>query len=150
MSTYFQTTEEAAKGRKWWVVDASGIPVGRLASAVATLIRGKHRPTFTPHVNGGDHVIVINADKVTLTGNKRETKMYRHHTGFIGGLKERKAGDLLEKNPARAIESAVSGMLPAGVLGHRIMGNLKVYTGAEHNHQAQTPQEFKVEVKKRK
>jgi large subunit ribosomal protein L13 len=144
MSTEFVTTEAAREGAKWWVIDASEVPVGRLASEAAAIIRGKHKPTFTPNVDGGDFVVVVNADKVVLTGGKRDTKMYRHHTGYIGGLKEVQGGKLLDEKPERLIERAVAGMLPAGVLGHRMMKKLKVYTGSEHPHLAQMPEALKV------
>jgi large subunit ribosomal protein L13 len=140
MSTDFLSTEAAREGSKWWVIDASGIPVGRLATEAAHIIRGKHKPSFTPNADGGDFVVVVNAEKVVLTGNKGETKMYRHTTGYIGHLKEIPAHKMLAQNPERAIELAVAGMLPEGVLGHRLKGKLKVYKGAEHPHGAQTPQ----------
>jgi len=140
MSTKFVSTEEAREGQKWWVIDAAGVPVGRIATAAATVIRGKHKPTYTPKVDGGDFVVVVNADKVALTGSKKATKMYTHHTGYIGSLKQVTGGDMLEKNPERAIELAVRGMLPEGVLGHRLNGKLKVYRGSEHPHHAQQPE----------
>ena len=139
MSTYFQTTEDGYKARKWHVVDASGIPLGRLASEVAGLIRGKHKVTYTPHVDGGDFVIVINAKQIRLTGNKASDKIYSHHTGYLGGLKQISAGKLLEKMPERLITNAVHGMLPKGALGHRMINKLKVYAGTEHPHAAQLP-----------
>lgn len=143
MSTEFVTAEAALEDAKWWIVDATGVPAGRLASKVATIIRGKHKPTFTPHVNGGDFVVVVNADKVVLTGSKKANKMYRHHTGYIGGLKEVTAGKMLATKPEEVIESAVKGMLPEGILGHRMLKKLKVYTGSEHPHAAQMPQPLK-------
>jgi len=139
MSTDFVSTENARKGASWWVIDASGIPVGRLATEAAHIIRGKHKPTFTPNVDGGDFVVVIKADKVVLTGSKPAKKMYRHTTGYVGGLKEIPAAEVLAKNPEHAIETAVKGMLPEGVLGHRLNGKLKVYRGSEHPHSAQMP-----------
>ena len=144
MSTDFVSTEEARANSKWWVIDATGIPVGRIASEAAHLIRGKHKPTFTPNVDGGDFVIVVNADKMVLIGNKGEGKMYRHVTGYVGGLKEIPAKEVLADNPERAIQSAVNGMLPEGVLGHRINGKLKVYRGSEHPHVAQTPEKYEM------
>lgn len=149
MSTEFLSTEDAREGAKWWVIDASGIPVGRLACEAANIIRGKHKPTFTPNVDGGDFVVVINADKVVLTGNKGSTKLYRHTTGYIGGLKEIPAAEVLANKPEHAIESAVAGMLPEGVLGHRLKGKLKVYRGSEHPHSAQTPQPLTIKYKKK-
>jgi len=148
MSTEFVSTKDARESSKWWVVDASGIPVGRLATEVATVIRGKHKPTYTPNVDGGDFVIVVNADKVVLTGNKLAAKMYRHVTGYIGGMKEIPAAKVLAKTPERIIESAVAGMLPEGILGHRLKGKLKVYAGSEHPHAAQTPQPRVINYKK--
>lgn len=140
MSTKFVSTEAAREGQKWWVIDATGVPVGRIATAAATAIRGKLKPTYTPNVDGGDFVVVVNADKVALTGSKKATKMYTHHTGFIGSLKQVVAGKMLEQNPEKAIELAVRGMLPEGVLGHRLNGKLKVYRGSEHPHHAQQPE----------
>ena len=129
--------------RKWYIVDANGIPLGRLASEVASLIRGKNLPTFTPHVDGGGFVVVINADLVVLTGNKVNTKRYIHHTGYVGGIKDIPASKMLSRNPERMIQLAVRGMLPKGVLGHRMLGKLKVYTGTNHPHGAQSPETFK-------
>ena len=138
--TPFLTNEEAIRGRRWKVVDASGQTVGRLASQIATLIRGKDHPTFTPNVDGGCEVIVLNAEKVVFTGKKLSQKLYRHHTLFPGGLKEIKAERILQTKPERIIESAVAGMLPGGVLGHRLLRRLKVYRGATHPHAAQCPE----------
>jgi large subunit ribosomal protein L13 len=143
MSTDFLSTEKAREGSKWWIIDATEFPVGRLASEAATLIRGKHKPTFTPNTDGGDFVVVINADKVALTGGKRVTKSYFHHTGYSGGIKEIKAGKMLDAKPEYAIERAVRGMLPEGVLGHRLLGKLKVYKGSDHPHSAQMPEAYK-------
>ncbi len=140
MKTYLQTVEEGRKANKWVVVDATNIPVGRLATRVATMIRGKHRAQFTPSVDGGDFVVVINADKVALTGKKSSNKMHYKHTGYAGGIKGVTAGELRERNPRKLIELAVVGMLPSGVLGHRMAKKLKVYTGAEHPHAAQNPE----------
>ena len=152
MSTVFVSTEVAREGAKWWVIDATGVPVGRIATEAAHLIRGKHRATFTPNVDGGDFVVVVNADKVVLTGNKHETKIYRHYTGYIGGLKEVAGGDMLKRKPEAAIERAVRGMLLEGVLGHRLLGKLKVYKGGDHPHAAQAPEAFQVsfQLKKKK
>ena len=126
--------------KKWVVIDATGLVVGRLASLVAMRLRGKHKPTYTPHVDDGDNVIIVNAEKIVLTGKKRENKIYRHHTGYIGGIKERTARQLLEgRFPERVVEKAVERMIPRGPLGRRQMKNLRVYAGAEHPHAAQQP-----------
>jgi len=118
--------------RDWYVIDATDVVLGRLATHVATLLRGKHKPTFAPHVDGGDFVIVINAGKVALSGNKREQKMAYNHSGYPGGLRAVAYGDLLDKHPERAVERAVRGMLPKTTLGRAQFGKLKVYAGAEH------------------
>lgn len=127
--------------KKWIIIDATGLVVGRLASVIAMRLRGKHRPTFTPHVDTGDNVIVINAEKVAFTGRKLQQKNYYHHTGYAGGIKERSAKFILEgRFPERVVEKAVERMLPRGPLGRQILGNLRVYKGAEHPHEAQQPQ----------
>jgi large subunit ribosomal protein L13 len=127
--------------KKWIVIDAQGVVLGRLASLVAMRLRGKHKPTFTPHMDMGDHVIVINAEKVQLTGAKRADKRYYWHTGFPGGIKHRTAGQILKgKHPERVIEKAVERMLPGGPLSRRQMGHLKIYAGGEHPHAAQNPE----------
>lgn len=144
MTTHFQTTEEGYQGRKWVLVDAQGVPVGRLASKIAMVLRGKHRPNFTPHVDGGDFVVVINAGKVKLTGKKAENKIYYSVSGHIGGLKGVTAGVLLQKQPERIIKEAVEGMLPSGVLSHQLMKKLKIYRDAEHEHVAQNPETLKI------
>jgi len=128
--------------RQWHVIDASDVVLGRLATHAATLLRGKHKPTFAPHVDMGDFVIVINAGKVALTGNKRETKIAYRHSGYPGGLKQIAYSDLLATRPERAIEQAVKGMLPHNRLGRKLIGKLKVYAGAEHPHAAQQPKPF--------
>jgi large subunit ribosomal protein L13 len=126
--------------KKWVIIDASGLVVGRLASVVAMRLRGKHKPAYTPHVDCGDHVIIINADKVVFTGNKREQKVYYHHTGYPGGIKERTAKFILDgRFPERVVEKAVQRMLPRGPLFRKILGNLRVYKGTEHPHIAQQP-----------
>jgi large subunit ribosomal protein L13 len=130
--------------RDWYVIDATDVVLGRLATQVATLLRGKHKPTFAPHVDGGDFVIVINADKVALTGNKRTSKLAYRHSGYPGGLRSVAYGELLEKNPERALEKAVRGMLPKNSLARQQLGKLKVYRGAEHPHAAQQPQPFEI------
>lgn len=126
--------------RKWYVIDGEGQTVGRLASQVAAVLRGKHKPTYTPHVDCGDHVIVINADKVVFTGKKLDQKLYRRHSGYAGGLKETTARDMMEKHPERIIMHAVKGMLPKNSLGRQMLTKFRVYAGAEHNHEAQQPE----------
>ncbi|MBX5435827.1 MAG: 50S ribosomal protein L13 [Alicyclobacillaceae bacterium] len=128
-----------AVARKWYVIDATGQRVGRLATEIARLLRGKHKPEYTPHVDTGDFVIVVNADKVVFAGDKMETKVYRHHSGYPGGLKEIRAAELLKKHPERILERAVRGMLPHNSLGRKQFTKLKVYAGPDHPHQAQQP-----------
>ncbi|MBN9062052.1 MAG: 50S ribosomal protein L13 [Rhizobiales bacterium] len=140
MTTATRSLKPAEVEKKWVIVDAKGLVVGRLASVVAMRLRGKHKPGYTPHVDCGDNVIVINADKVVLTGRKRDQKMYYHHTGYIGGIKERSAKFILEgRFPERIVEKAVERMLPRGPLFRKILGNLRVYKGEEHPHAAQNP-----------
>ncbi len=129
---------------KWYVVDASDLILGRLATVVAARLRGKHNPLFTPHTDTGDFVIVINAEKIRLTGKKWTQKLYHHHTGYIGGLKTASAKELLEKRPEELIRRAVKGMLPKNRLGSQLYTKLKVYAGGEHPHQAQTPEPLTV------
>jgi large subunit ribosomal protein L13 len=129
----------SASERKWYVVDADGVVLGRLASRVATILRGKHKPSFTPHLDTGDHIVVVNAEKIHLTGRKRTDKLYRWHTGYIGGLREVPAETMLRAHPERVIEWAVQGMLPKNRLGKAMARKLKVYRGAEHPHAAQQP-----------
>jgi large subunit ribosomal protein L13 len=149
MTTYSAKPAEVEK--KWVLIDGTGLVVGRLASLVALRLRGKHKPTYTPHVDCGDHVIVVNAEKVVLTGRKVQQKVYRHHTGYIGGVKERTAKFILEgKFPQRIVEKAVERMLPRGPLGRRQLGNLRVYKGAEHPHAAQQPEKLDVAAMNRK
>lgn len=131
---------ENAVDRRWFVVDAQGRVLGRLATQVAAILRGKHKPTFEPHVDGGDHVIVVNAEKVELTGRKLTDKSYRWHSGYIGGLREVSAEKMLRTHPERVIEWAVQGMLPKGRLGRAMFRKLKVYRGPEHPHAAQRPE----------
>ena len=138
MKSYIAKAQEVEK--KWFVVDAAGKPLGRVASQVATILRGKHKPTFTPNVDCGDFVIVINAEKVVLTGKKLDQKMLRKHSGYVGGLKEIPYREVLAKKPEFAFEEAVRRMLPSGVLGRKQLKNLVVYRGAEHNHEAQKPE----------
>ncbi|MBS5788728.1 50S ribosomal protein L13 [Clostridioides mangenotii] len=126
--------------RKWYLVDAEGKTLGRMATEIATLLRGKHKPTFTPHVDGGDFVVVINADKVVLTGKKLDQKLYRYHTGYVGGLKEITYKHMMETKPEEVVAHAVSGMLPKNKLRSRMMTRLRVFAGAEHTHGAQNPE----------
>ena len=144
MPTPMPTETEIDNDRKWFVVDADGKVLGRLATRVATILRGKHKPMFTPHLDVGDHVIVLNAEKVHLTGRKRTGKMYRWHTGYIGGLKEVRAEEMLKSHPERVIEWAVQGMLPKNRLGRAMAKKLKVYRGGAHPHEAQRPQVLEV------
>jgi large subunit ribosomal protein L13 len=149
MKTY--SAKPAEVDKKWVLIDAKGLIVGRLASVIAMRLRGKHKATFTPHVDCGDNVIVINAEKVVLTGRKREQKVYHHHTGFPGGIKERSAKFILDgRFPERVVEKAVERMLPRGPLGRQQLGNLRVYKGAAHPHEAQQPVPLDVAALNRK
>jgi large subunit ribosomal protein L13 len=149
MKTFSAKPAEVEK--KWVMIDAKGLVVGRLASVIAMRLRGKHKPTYTPHVDCGDNVIVVNADKVVFTGRKREQKVYYHHTGFIGGIKERSAKSIMEgKFPQRIVEKAVERMLPRGPLGRRQLSNLRVYPGPDHPHTAQQPEVVDVGAMNRK
>src|SRR5690554_3511044 len=139
MRTTFMANDSTVE-RKWYVVDAEGQRLGRLASEVATLLRGKNKPTYTPHVDTGDHVIVINAEKVKLTGNKAADKIYSRHSGFPGGLKQVSAGTMRAQKPERLIELSIKGMLPHNPLGRKQVKKLHVYAGPEHNNQAQQPE----------
>ena len=130
--------------RKWYVIDAEGKVFGRLASQVAHILKGKHKPTYTPHVDTGDFVIVTNIDKIVLTGNKLDKKIYYHHTGYPGGMKQVKYRELLEKKPEFAFEKAVKGMLPKSTLGRKMIKKLKVYSGPEHKNQAQKPEKLDI------
>ena len=130
--------------KDWLVIDAEGLTVGRLASEVAHLLRGKHKPTFTPHMDCGDNVIIINAEKVKFSGNKWSDKIYYRHTNHPGGLKQETAGQLLEKAPERILEKAIKGMLPKNKLGRQMYRNLYVYAGPDHKHEAQQPKEYKI------
>lgn len=140
MSTYSPKPGEIT--RDWVIIDAEDVVLGRLATAAAGLLRGKHKPTFAPHVDGGDFVVVINASKIALTGNKHRDKKHYRHTGSPGGLREVSYGELLQDNPRKAVESAVWGMLPKNRLGRQLIKKLKVYAGAEHPHQAQQPKPY--------
>ena len=130
--------------RKWYVVDADGKVLGRLASEIATRLRGKHKPNFSTHMDVGDFIVVVNAEKVKLTGNKLEDKMYYHHSGWIGGLKESTAKEVLEKKPEEIIKKAVKGMLSKNSLGRQQFKKLKVYAGSDHPHEAQQPEEWDI------
>lgn len=143
MTTLTPKAKEIA--RQWWLVDAEGVTLGRLATQVARILRGKHKPIFTPHLDTGDHVVVVNAAKVVLTGNKANQKTYFRHTGFMGGEKHIPFRKMIETHPERVIELAVKGMLPKNTLGRHIKDNLRVYAGAEHPHQGQNPQPLKIE-----
>ena len=140
-NSYMQRKEDVV--RDWWVIDAEGENLGRLATKVATVLRGKHKPTYTPHIDGGDNVIVINASKINLTGNKLDDKIYYNHSGYTGGLRERTARTMCEDYPVEMIERAVKGMLPKGRLGRQMYKKLFVYAGSEHPHMAQKPKEMK-------
>ena len=138
MKTYTAKPQEVE--RKWYVVDANGQTLGRLATQVAMILRGKHRPTYTPHVDTGDHVIIINAEKIHLTGKKLQDKKYYRHSGYPGGIKSVTAGEVLQRHPERVIKAAVWGMIPHNKLGRQMIKKLKVYAGAEHPHEAQMPE----------
>ena len=129
--------------RKWYVIDAEGQTLGRLSSQIAAVLRGKNKPIFTPHEDTGDYVIVVNADKVKVTGKKLEQKIYYHHSEYVGGMKETKLKDMLKKHPERVVEFAVKGMLPKGPLGRQMYKKLFVYAGPDHKHAAQQPEELK-------
>ena len=138
MNTFMANPETIE--RKWYVVDAEGKTLGRLAAEVAKVLRGKNKPTFTPHVDTGDYVIVINAEKISVTGKKLDDKVYRHHSEYVGNLKELTLREMIEKKPVEVIEHAVKGMLPKGPLGREMITKLHVYAGAEHPHAAQKPE----------
>ena len=145
MKTYMATPSTIE--RKWYVEDAADKTLGRLAAEVAKVLRGKHKPTFTPHMDTGDHVIIINADKVRLTGKKLVQKVYFRHSGYLGGDKYTKAGDMLAKNPVRMVELAVRGMVPHNRLGSQIIKKLHVYAGSEHPHAAQKPEVLTIDIR---
>lgn len=134
------TASSAAIDRKWYVVDATDMTLGRLASEVAKILRGKHKPVFTPHLDTGDYVIVVNAEKIKVTGKKLDQKIYKHYSGYIGGLKETTLKEKLNRKPEEVIELAVKGMLPKGPLGRAMFGKLHVYAGPDHKQQAQKPE----------
>jgi large subunit ribosomal protein L13 len=145
MKTTFVSKETV--DRKWYVIDAKGLVVGRLAVEVAKRLRGKHKASYTPHIDTGDYIIIVNADKVRFSGNKLENKMYYRHSGYPGGLKSITAKKLLQSKPERVLEHAVKGMLPKNRLGRRMLKKMKVYTGPDHPHQAQQPQVLTLEIR---
>ena len=142
MSTFMPKADEIE--RKWYVLDAEDKPLGKVAAEAATILRGKHKPTFAPHVDCGDFVIIINAEKAVLTGNKLEQKTYYHHTGYIGNLKEVKYSSLMREKPEFAVELAVKGMIPSTTLGRKALTRLHIYKGAEHKHAAQKPEAWEL------
>ena len=145
------TLKASQLDKKWLLIDADGLVLGRLAALVADRLRGKHKPTYTPHMDCGDHIVVVNAEKVVLTGNKRRDTVLRWYTGYPGGLKERSKGSVLEgKHPERVIEKAVERMVPRGPLGRKVMSHLKVYAGPSHPHEAQQPQPLDIAAMNRK
>lgn len=143
MKTFMEKKETV--NRKWYVIDAENLPLGRVATKAANLLRGKHKVTFTPHIDCGDYVIIVNADKVKLTGNKLEQKMYYNHSGFPGGLRERNAKVMIENYPVEMVERAVKGMLPHNRLGRATAKKLFVYAGADHKHSAQKPESITID-----
>lgn len=145
MKTYVATPEN--RQRDWYVVDADGQTLGRIATRIADVLRGKHKPDFTPHCDTGDFVVVINAEKVAVTGNKRESKIYYRHSGYPGGLKSRTLNEMLERQPEEVLRKAVRGMLPRNKLGRAQLLKLKVYAGTEHPHQAQQPQPMEIKTR---
>ncbi len=142
MKTFSAKAEEI--NREWFLVDAEGKTLGRMASEIALRLRGKHKPEFTPHVDTGDYIVVVNADKVAVTGNKLNDKMYHHHTGYVGNLKSINLKDMMAKHPERVIEKAVKGMLPKNTLGRQMYRKLKVYAGPAHPHEAQEPKALEI------
>ncbi|MFA1821687.1 50S ribosomal protein L13 [Virgibacillus oceani] len=143
MRTTFMANEAKIE-RKWFVVDAEGKRLGRLSSEVAAILRGKHKPTYTPHADTGDHVIIINADKIELTGKKMTDKKYYRHTGYTGGIKERNAEEMRTKYPEQMLELSIKGMLPKGPMGRKMSKKLHVYRGSEHKHEAQKPEVYEL------
>jgi len=142
MGTFFANAQNVT--RKWFVIDAAGKPVGRVAVEVAKILRGKHKPTFTPHVDTGDHVVIVNASKCVLTGNSKSMELIYRHSGFPGGLRSITRGEFLEKQPVRAVTRVVRGMLPHNKLGDAMINKLKVYAGPDHKQEAQKPEELKI------
>ena len=145
MSSYMQKPEQVE--RKWYIIDAAGKSLGRVAATAASILRGKHLPTFTPHVDCGDHVIILNAEQVVLTGNKLNQKVRYYHTGWVGGIKEIHYNKLMAENPEKAVMYAVKGMLPNNTIGRSALTRLRVYKGAEHEHAAQKPEAWTQEIK---
>jgi large subunit ribosomal protein L13 len=145
MKTVFVTPESEFAKRSWYVIDAEGKSLGRVAVKAASMLRGKNKPTFEPSQETGDFVVIVNADKVNVTGRKRQNKMYYHHTGFPGGLKESTFAKLIERNPVSPLELAIHGMLPKGPLGRKLFKNVKIYAGAVHPHTAQAPIAIEIE-----
>ena len=145
MSSYMQKPEQVE--RKWYIIDAAGKSLGRVAATAASILRGKHLPTFTPHVDCGDHVIILNAEQVVLTGNKLNQKVRYYHTGWVGGIKEIHYNKLMAENPEKAMMYAVKGMLPNNTIGRNSLTRLRVYKNAEHNHEAQKPEVWTQEIK---
>ena len=133
-------TTPAAIERRWWVIDAQGMTLGRLSSKIAPILRGTHKPYFTPHLDTGDYVIIVNADKIHVTGKRLDQKIYYRHSGYPGGLKQMTLREMMQRFPTRALRLAIKGMLPKGVLGRQMFRKLKIYAGGEHPHQAQQPQ----------
>lgn len=144
MQTYIPSGKNLEQDRKWYVIDADGKTVGRLATEAARVLMGKNKPSYTPFIDVGDHVVVINAEKVVFTGNKWQDKVYRHHTGYPGGLREVTAQKQLQKHPERILESAIRGMLPKTKMGRKMGKKLKVYSGADHPHKAQQPEALEI------
>ena len=138
MKTYMANPDKIE--RKWYVIDASGLVLGRLASETAKILRGKNKPEFTPHADTGDYVVIVNAEQIKVTGKKLDQKIYYHHSGYVGGMRETTLKDMLAKHPERVVELAVQGMLPKGPLGREMLKKLHVYTGPEHPHSAQKPE----------
>lgn len=146
-TTYMDTVKSTRENRKWYVIDATDLVLGRMSVAIATVLKGKHKPTYTPHIDGGDYVIVINAEKVALTGNKMQGKKYYRHSQYAGGLKTRNAQEMMDKQPQKIVEFAVRGMLPKGPQGDNMYRRLYVYVGPEHEQNAQKPEVFPLEIK---
>ena len=142
MNNVTYSAKKSEVERKWYIIDAANKPLGRVATEAARLLRGKHKPTFTPNIDTGDNVIIINCKDVKLTGNKLNSKTYRHHSGYIGGMKETVARDMLNKNPEKALMLAVKGMLPHNSLGRQMVKKLRLYAGSEHENQAQKPEKW--------
>lgn len=146
-TTYMDTVKSAQENRKWYIIDATDLVLGRMAVAVATVLKGKHKPTYTPNIDGGDYVVVINAEKIALTGNKMSGKIYYRHSQYAGGLKQRTAGEMMNLQPQKIVEKAVRGMLPKGPQGDNMYRRLYVYVGSEHEQNAQKPEAFPLEIK---